>query len=98
MTSKPTIPIVAKKSHKEGHVAIGIILKCRGWHSNDSAKVEGGTDITAAQARELAAALIECADKADAKVSAKAAHEERRRKYRERELAAGKMIVFNGLR
>ena len=86
--SKLTSPVIAKKSYKDGHVALAVRLNCRGWNSDD-AKIEGGTDITAAQARELASSLIEQADKADAKVVAKAAHEERRRKWRERKIAAG---------
>jgi hypothetical protein len=83
-------PVIAKKSYKEGHVALGISLKCRGWNS-DSAKVEGGADITSEAARRLAAELMRRADEADAKVDAKAAHEERRKKWREREIAAGRM-------
>jgi hypothetical protein len=90
--SKLTSPVTAKKSHKDGHIALAVRLKCRGWNS-DHAKIEDGTDITAAQARELASSLIEQADKADAKVAAKAAHEERRRKWREREIAAGRIQV-----
>ncbi|WP_088255182.1 hypothetical protein [Fimbriiglobus ruber] len=90
---KTAMPVTAKKSYKEGHVALGISLKCRGWNS-DSARIEGGADITSAQARELAVALVQWADKADAKVAAKAESEERRHKWREREIAAGRMKVL----
>ena len=98
MKKEKANPAVAKKSYKDGHVSVGFTLKARDRHGGGSVKAEANTDITTAQARELAAALIEQADKADAKVSAKVAHEERRRKYREREIAAGRMIVFNGIR
>lgn len=88
--------VVAKKSYKEGHVAIRVTLKSGGWRG-DAVKVEGGTDMPVNQARELARSIIELCDQADAKSAAKAASDERRRKYREREIAAGRMVVLGGL-
>ncbi len=95
--AKEQLPIIAKKSYKDGHVSVAVKLKARGWNS-DTIKTEGSTDITSAQARELGLALMQCADQADAKVDAKAKKEEGRRKYREREIAAGRMIVMRGLK
>lgn len=81
-------------------VTINVTLKSWG-HYCDKAKIEGSTNITTAQARmlaaslvDLAASLVDLADKEDAKVAAKAAHEERRKKWREREIASGRMKVF----
>lgn len=95
MSEKP--PLIPKKSYKDGSVSISISLKCRAWHTgNSSAKIEASTEITTVQARELASALIEQADKADAKVAAKIKHEENRKKWRDREVASGRRIVMKG--
>lgn len=88
--------ITAKKSYKDGCVSVRVTLKASGWQG-DSARIEGGTDLTSREARELAAALIEQADRADAKVKAKAESDARRQKYRDREIAAGRMKVFSSL-
>lgn len=85
--------ISVKKSYKEGNVAVRVSLRARGWQS-DSIKVEGTTDLSSAQARELAKSLLAEADRADAKVEAKAASEARRKKWRDREVAAGRLKVF----
>ena len=85
--------ITTKKSHKDGHVTVRLSLKSRGW-PGDSIKVEGETDLSSAEARELAKSLIEEADRADAKVAAKAASDERRKKWRDREIAAGRLKVI----
>lgn len=87
-------PVVAKKSYKSGHIGIGFALKCSDWHGG-SIKIEASADITCEQARALAKAIIEQADAADAKVRAKAAAEERRQKWRDREIAAGRMRVMS---
>ena len=80
----------AKKSYKEGHVSVRFDLKARGWHSA-SVNVHGTTDLSSAQARELAKALLVEADRSDAKVAAKTSLEERRKKWRDREVAAGRI-------
>lgn len=82
-----------KKSYRDGHVGLRFSVKARGWHG-DSIKIDGGSDLSTAEARDLAKALIEEADRADAKVAAKAASDARRQKYREREIAAGRMKVI----
>ena len=94
--TQTTLALAAKKSYRDGHVAVSIRLKCGGYNS-DRAKIESSTELTIQQARALAQSLIDEADKAAAKVEAKAAAEDRRKKYREREIAAGRMIVMRGL-
>lgn len=84
--------ISVKKSYKDGHVAVRVILKASGWKS-DSIKVDGGADLSSAEARELARSLIAEADRTDAKVAAKAASEARRKKWRDREVAAGRLKI-----
>lgn len=42
----------------------------------------------------MARALVEEADRADAKVAAKKASEDRRQKWRDREVAAGRLKIF----
>lgn len=86
--------ITAKKSYKDGHVSVRVILNSSGWKS-DSVKIQGATDLSCTEARELAHSLIAEADKADAKMAAKAASEKRRKDWRDREIAAGRMKVIN---
>lgn len=88
----PAAAIVAKASYKDGHVTLNVQLRCNGY--GDSARITGSTSLTSAQARELARSLIEIADKADGKVASKAAAEVRRQKWRDREIAAGRMRVI----
>ena len=86
-------PVAVKKSYKDGHVSLHVSLRAHGWKS-DSIKIDGSTDLSSNQARELARALLAEADRADAKVEAKAASEARRKKWRDREVAAGRLKVI----
>nr|WP_321985293.1 hypothetical protein [uncultured Lichenicoccus sp.] len=90
-----TSPLAVKKSYKAGCVGIAMRLSVRGWTSG-SAKIEAATDLTTEQARMLAQALIDAADKAEAKVDAKSAADARRQEWRNREIAAGRMVVMGG--
>lgn len=83
-----------KKSYKDGHVGLRFSVKASGWHG-DSIRIDGGSDLSTAEARTLAADLIKEADRADAKVAAKKASDERRQKWRDREVAAGRMKVVS---
>lgn len=78
----------AKKSYRDGHVALRFSLKA------NYIKIDGGSDLSTAQARDLARALVEEADRTDAKVAAKKAAEERRQKWRDREVAAGRIKIM----
>lgn len=90
---------IPKKSYKDGHVSVGVQLKSRGWHTGDATiKMEGKADIPSLEARQLANDLVLCADAADAKLAKKAKLEENRRKYIDREVAAGRMVMLKGLR
>ena len=95
MSDAPS-PITARKSHRNGTVALAIALKCGGY--GPSANITAKVDITVDQARELARSLTALADQSDAKAAAKDAAEQRRRKWRDQEIKAGRMIAFNGLR
>jgi hypothetical protein len=86
--------ISAKKSYKDGHVSLRVTLKASGWR-RDSVKVEGNTELSSEQARELAKALLDEAERADAKVAAKAASDARRKKWRDREIASGRMKIIS---
>lgn len=92
--NKTTGPVVAKRSYKAGHVAVAVAVSVRGY-SYDSAKVDVGTNLTTAQARALAQSLVALADAADAKIAAQATAEARRQKWRDREVAAGRIIEMN---
>ena len=87
-------PITVKKAYKDGHIGVSVAMKASGW-GPDRVKIEGSTDLTTAQARQLARALVEAADEADAKVARKAASEERRQKWRDREVAAGRLKIIS---
>lgn len=86
--------ITAKKSYKDGHVSVRVVLKTNGWRG-DSLKIEGSTDLSSEEARDLARSLIAEADRADAKVATKVASEARRKKWRDREIEAGRMKVVS---
>lgn len=77
-----------KKSYRDGHLALRFSVKDR------TVRVDGGSELSTAQARDLATALISEADRADAKVAAKKESEERRRKWRDREVAAGRIKII----
>lgn len=83
-----------KKSYRDGNVGLSFSVKASGWHGA-SIRIDGSTDLSTAEARGLAEALIKEADRADAKVEAKKASDERRQKWREREIAAGRMKVMS---
>lgn len=91
MTDAPaTTPVTVKASYRDGCVGLGIKLRCNGY--GDSARIEGSASVTADQARALAQALIAAADKEDAKVAARLEADRRRGKWRDREIAAGRMV------
>lgn len=58
-------------------------------------KVAFSVSISTAEARELAAALVAQADVADADADKKEAAKARREKWREREIAAGRMVSIS---
>lgn len=70
------------------------LTRTKSWSYGNGIRIEASAQITTAQARELAAALIEYADREDAKVAADKAREDRRKAWRDREVAAGRMKVF----
>ena len=92
--NETTGPIAVKKACKDGCIGISVTLKASGWGA-DRVKVDGGTDLTTAQARELARALVEAADQEDAKLARKTASEERGQKWRDREVAAGRLKIIS---
>lgn len=88
-------PILAKKSCRDRCIELAIELRCGGYSADATAKIAARTTISTDEARALAEMLIQLADAADAKAAAKAAREERREKWREREIAAGRMKVMS---
>lgn len=86
-------PIIVKKSYRDGCVGLAVKLTSRGWNG-PSIAVTGSADITAAQARGLAHALLAAAGAVDVKALAKAEREARRKAWQEREIAAGRMVVL----
>lgn len=86
--------VTAKKSFRDGHVSLTVKLHARGY-GNDNVKMDGSTELTTEEARLLAKSLTELADQADARAVGKAEAKERRRKWRDREVASGRMKIFS---
>jgi hypothetical protein len=93
-----TATIAAKKSFTEGRVSIAIALRPHPMWGHDRARIDASTELTTAEARALAQSLVALADESDARAARTAAADERRRRWREREVAAGRMAVLDGLR
>ena len=89
--TKPTI----NAARHLGDNAIRVTVKGSSWDSENGATLSVWVKISAADARKLAEDLVKLADEADSKIAKKAASEERRRKWREREIAAGRMRVMS---
>lgn len=96
--SQSTAPVTAKRSFNDGKVALNIALKVQGWGGGTSARINASTDLTTAQARALAEELAALADSADAAVARRDAKDARRKAWRDREIAAGRMVVIGALR
>lgn len=88
MKTGPMDKFCVKKSYRDGYVGLRFLVKDR------CVRIDGGSDLSTTEARELATALIQEADRADAKVASKKASDERRQKWRDREIAAGRRKVI----
>ena len=93
MAKKPKVSV--SKSYATGHVSVRIEHREHSGRGSISSTVS--VDIDLHTARELAVDIQMAVQKEADKVAAKAAHEERRKKYRDREIAAGRMKVFTRL-
>lgn len=91
--------ILAKvqKSYQDGHVKLRVEASAHNRHQEASATVAVDLDMEAA--RNLAANLLLAVEKEEAKIKAKQDREARRKAWRDREVAAGrlKIISFNHL-
>lgn len=83
-----------KRSYTKGSVKLCMSLSAHGLHL-DSIKADASCDLSSADARALAAALIAEADRVDAKAAKDKAQEDRREKWRQREIAAGRMVSMS---
>lgn len=93
MAKKPKVSV--SKSYAAGHVSVRVDHREHSMRGAISSTIS--VDIDLHTARELAVAIQMAVDKEADKVAAEAAHEERRKKYRDREIAAGRMQVFTRL-
>ncbi len=85
--------LTARRAAGGGGITITVRLRGGGFY-RDTVRVDGSTDLTSTEARVLAASLIVCADQVDAAVEKKAAGEARRKAWRDREVAAGRMKIM----
>lgn len=94
MATQPKMPIHAARSYRERSVAVRFRLKTRGFDGN-SVSIDGSIELTSQQARGLALALTDFANASDARGDAKDTAEQRRKAWRDREVAAGRMKIFS---
>ncbi len=87
--------ITIKKAYGDSSVRIGCVFKSA--HSLIAPTVAATIDceISTTEARALAAALIAEADRADERAKKKADEETRRKAWRDREKAAGRMVEIS---
>lgn len=95
MAAKTGPALAAKSSYREGHVAVGITLRASSW-PGDRTRITASTDLTTEEARALAGSLMRLADAEDAKIAKRAASAERRKAWRRREIASGRMVMLEG--
>ncbi len=88
-----TAPISVVNSFHARCVAVHVAMRASGY--GNSIKVQANVDLSTADTRELAANLIDAADKADVKAATKAAAEDRRKAWQDREVRAGLMKVLS---
>lgn len=93
ISDKTAPPITAAKAHSAGKLTIKVRLNS-GW-SGDHMKLEGSTELTTNQARVLAQSLIDLANAEDRKVANKKEADERKQKWYDREVAAGRLRVMS---
>lgn len=96
--AKETAPVEARKSNAARRVSLTLRVDSGWGFGHRKVAVLGYVDVTTDQARAIADQLIQQADAADARAAARAAQEARRKAWRDREIAAGRMIVLGGLR
>lgn len=90
--TKTAITVV--QSHSLGQITLRITLRAAGYNG-DSIAIQGSTTLSTVDARSLAESLVAFAEAADAKVAKKTAEEDRRKKWRDREIAAGRMKIMS---
>jgi hypothetical protein len=85
------------KSYKDGHVKVRMDASAHNWFGGNSVSASISVDIDLETARALQTELGAAIEKEAAKMESKRTAEERRKKWRDREVAAGrrKIISFN---
>lgn len=83
--------ISVKRSYRGDCVKVAVKMKAHGYR-DDSITIAGSCDMPVDDARALAAALTAEADRVEEKAARKKASDERRAKWRGREIAAGRMV------
>lgn len=83
--------LTVKKSYTKGCVKLAIALSAHGYRC-DNVKVDATCDMSAEEAKALAAALVAEADRTLAAVAKEQAAKARREQWRQREIAAGRMV------
>lgn len=89
--------VKVSKSFKDGHVALRVEAGAHSWGGGETVSASVSVDLDLATAKALQIAMGEAIEKEAAKVAAKQAYETRRKKWRDREIAAGRMQVFTRL-
>jgi hypothetical protein len=87
-------PVKASKSYRDGCVKLRVSAKSGGY-GGPSIASSIDLDLKAEDAKALCQELLAEVERAEAKVAAKAAAEDRRKKWRDREIAAGRMKIIS---
>lgn len=88
-------PVKVSKSYRDGCVKLRVSAKASGVYGGPSITSSVDLDLKAEDARAFCQELLAEVEKAEAKVAAKNAAEDRRKKWREREIAAGRLKVIS---
>lgn len=89
--AKPTVK--ATKGYREGHISLSLSADAHHFGVSVASKMSVALDFDAARA--LQAEIGDAVSKAEAKMKAKAESDSRRKVWRDREVAAGRMKIFH---
>lgn len=87
--------VKAGKSFKDGHVKLRVDAGARGWHGDVEVSASVSVDLDLSTAKQLQIDLATAIEKEAAKMAAHQDRQARRKAWRDREVAAGRMQVVS---
>ena len=86
--------LTMKRSYRDGMIGVGVFSKANEYGS-DTIRIDATLDVDISDARAFAAALVAEADRLEDVAAKRAAAKDRRMKWREREIAAGRIRLMS---